>query len=271
MGHNKIVDKSNDEKYFTIAPRLVWALSRSPYDYTLWCVVKDIAGTEGQCILSTPDLADLAMMSAGKVSDCRQFLLNAGLLDGELRQDPGYPQPVWHLSVPDLWKRNVEWCEKYPGLKSRVSFKFAQKESLHLVKASPGEKGVTPGEKGVTPGETKKIHKEKPKEEQVDASPNRNLSISIDGNGITPISLWRAAVGETSMQLSKLNQRLLAEVKLVDYEPEQQRLVIWDPNNTTVIKRCVTSFERALKSIAGRAIGVRIADSAPITGEDSPN
>lgn len=168
MTTNKVSDESKDKAYFTITPQLVWALSKDPYDFTLWNVIKMIAGDSGECYLSTEDLATLAMMSAGKVSQCRKRLIKHGLLEGEIRRDPGYPQPVWHLSIPDLWERNLEWRQDIgDDLKKRIEFKDTQKKSLHVVKASPGEEGITPdeegipsGEEGITPDETKEIQKE---------------------------------------------------------------------------------------------------------------
>ena len=43
-----VSDESQDQKYFTITPRLVWALARNPFDYTLWSVIKGIAGDSGE-------------------------------------------------------------------------------------------------------------------------------------------------------------------------------------------------------------------------------
>lgn len=185
MSQNKINDASKDKEYFTITPQLVWALSRTPHDLALWNVIKMVAGDDSECILSTPDLATLAMMSTGKVSDCRKYLLEAGLLSGELRKDPGYPQPVWHLTIPDLWLANAEWRQEIGDkLKDRIEYKRQQKESLHEVKASPDEKGIAPdekgiipGEKGIIPGETKEIQKEiqtdNQKEEPVPVFPEK--------------------------------------------------------------------------------------------------
>ena len=47
MSQQYIIDESGDRKYYVVTPQLVWALSRDPYDYTLWGVVKMIAGEEG--------------------------------------------------------------------------------------------------------------------------------------------------------------------------------------------------------------------------------
>jgi hypothetical protein len=167
---NAIKNESSDHEYFTITPRLVWALSRSPYDYTLWCVIKDIAGDGGECYLSTPDLARLAMMSAGKASECRQHLLSCGLLKGEMRKDPEYPQPVWHIRIPNIWAKNTEWCEAHAKIAARLTHKQEQlgKPSQDESKEpSPGERGTTQGERGTAPDETKKNHEKIHKEEGI--------------------------------------------------------------------------------------------------------
>lgn len=178
MPDNKIKDDSSDKRYFMITPQLVWAISRSPYDYTLWNVIKMIAGEEGECYLSTEDLATLAMMSTGKVSQCRKYLIKEGLLTGTIRRDPGYPQPVWHLRIPDLWQRNVTWRQEFDSLADRLALKTQQKKSLHRVKPSRSEEGPSPdeggislGEEGPSPDETKNNHEGEPPENQNEEPP----------------------------------------------------------------------------------------------------
>lgn len=163
MEKNKVRDRSGDKKYFTITPRIVWALSRSPYDYMLWNVVKDIAGDDGECIMSTEDLATLSMMSAGKVTDCRTHLLKVGLLEGETQKSPEYQWPIWHLTIPDLWELNTKTAKSIPSLKNRIEFKKNQKlEST--ISDSCGEGGISScGEE--TPHQVKKYpspHEETP-------------------------------------------------------------------------------------------------------------
>jgi hypothetical protein len=194
MPANKIKDESHDKDYFTITPRLVWALADNPYQYTFWCVVKDIAGDRGQCFISTPDLGTLTMMSAGKAHECRKALIEKGLLLGQLIRDPGFPQPVWHLRIPNLWERNTRWCQDHQGIKDRILFKMSLKGaggkelscgessqelscdekglspderylSPHEKGLSPHERYLSPHEKGLSPHERKKIQKEDLKEE----------------------------------------------------------------------------------------------------------
>jgi hypothetical protein len=194
MAKNKLTDDSEDKKYFTLTPQIVWALSRDAYDFTLWSVIKMVAGENGECILSTEDLAQLAMMSVGKVSECRKYLLSQKLLKGQCRKDPGYPQPVWHLTVPNLWRRNVEWRNSIGDeLSARIELKRQQRgKSLHQVKPSPGEEGTSPGEEGTSPGEAKKNHEGEPKGEHgaipffdffsADADPTAGLPVGTDGH-----------------------------------------------------------------------------------------
>lgn len=196
--NNKVALKNPDEKYFTMVPRIVWAKAEDPYDLILWVVIKDIAGSDGECYLSTVDLAELTMMSIGKVSQCRKRLMKNGLLEGECRKDPGYPQPVWHLTIPDLWKSNVEWSELHPKLRDRVEFK----KSLHVVKApsetsvdgaetdpsphveppSPPEVPTTPPEVPITPHVNKEYLKEQPEEKRKE----KPLSAVVTAEQIIP-------------------------------------------------------------------------------------
>ena len=105
----RITEDRVEAKYFTITPRLVWALSRDTYDLGLWFVIKDVAGETGECYLSRSELAEMSMMSEGKVTDCRDYLIDQGLLEGEVSKDPGYPNSVWHLHVPDFMSRSIRW------------------------------------------------------------------------------------------------------------------------------------------------------------------
>jgi hypothetical protein len=198
MEQHRIEDKSNDKKYYVMLPRMVFYKSTSPYDLALYFAIKDIAGEEGECMISTPDLARFAMMSSGQVCKSRNFLIDQGVLEGEVRRDPGYQQPVWHLRIPDIWQENIAWCKEHSSLKSRLEYRVNQElshsessktegENQTLTnELSPGEKGTTPGEKGTTysekgttPGETKNIlleeSKEKPKEHMGACAPEPSI------------------------------------------------------------------------------------------------
>jgi DnaD/phage-associated family protein len=141
----RVQDESNDRRYFTITPRIVKAYARNSHDLALWETVKDVAGENGECYLNTDQLAILAGVSTGQISNSRKYWLKIGFLKGEIRKDPGYSQGVWHLSVPDLWAKNIEWCEKHPKIEDRLTFRKAHR-SLHRVKPSPSEGKPSPSE-----------------------------------------------------------------------------------------------------------------------------
>jgi hypothetical protein len=172
-------DEGKDKSFFIITPRLVWALSRTPYDLAFWMTIKDIAGDEGTCIVGSLDLATLAMMSMGKVNDCRDYLIRVGLLKGKLYRDPGYSNEVWHLTIPNIWPASFKWSIEHLEIRSRIDFKLAQREAIRALKEenqlspdeyqnqlSPGESAGSPGESAGSPGETKKIQKKILKEER---------------------------------------------------------------------------------------------------------
>lgn len=185
-----ITDSSHDRSYFILTPQLVWALCTDPYELTLWTVIKMVAGEHGTCFLETTQLAALAMMSVGKCHQCRRTLITKHLINGSLHREPGYPQPVWHLSIPDVWMHNLTWRLKHNSLLERVEYKRNQKKSIHRMKTmqrlSPSEKGLSPDEKGSPPDERKKIHEEDPQVEQ----------------GI--FSLWQVILNELRMQMTRI-------------------------------------------------------------------
>lgn len=238
---NEIRDESRDREYFLVTPQLVWALCKDPYEFALWSVVKMVAGDVGECILSTEQLATLAMMSAGKASACRKRLIRQGLLQGEIRQDPGYPQPVWHLTIPDLWDENVEWRKNHQSLLGRIEYKSQQK-SFHYVKPSPdeslqepspGEEPPSPGEEPPSPGETKKIQKEEPKEEP-----------EVVGQ------LWKSFLSEIRMQMTGATfDTWIKPIKLKSVCLSTGRIAIAVPNEYTkdwLENRLATPIRRSL-------------------------
>jgi hypothetical protein len=169
-----ITDKSGDKKYFVLVPRLVLALCDSPFEIALWITVKDIAGEAGLCTLAVTELAILSGMSTGQAHKClHDLVFKKRLLEGELKKDPGYHKSVWHLTVPDLWRRNTDWSAKNRSLKERVK----AKEDQHNER-SPGEFERSPGEFERSPGELKKnLKQEELKENSEGISQNTWVSL----------------------------------------------------------------------------------------------
>jgi hypothetical protein len=133
-------------------------------------------------------------MSTGKVSQCRSYLIEAGLLIGNLRRDPGYPQPVWHIRIPDLWAANVEWCLTHPKISERIAFKKELSCGEGSKELSCGEGGISPHEGGTPPHETKK-NKEEQKEQH-----NTFAKLSSEKNGLDQSNRlyeWSGGLAET--------------------------------------------------------------------------
>lgn len=243
-----VTDESRDRAYFVVTPQLVWAMCGDTYEFTLWSVVKMIAGEDGVCTLVTKDLANLAMMSAGKCAKVRAALIRKKLLTGSLYRDPGYPQPVWHLSIPDLWEHNVAWRQQNHSLRERIAWKREQRmhpdlgspaheRSLDERGPAPGEGGVSyseqglslceqglsPGERGHTPevgGHTQEAGGVASGEEGLSPS---EQGLSLDERGLSP--------GET-----KKNQEEI-EKKDLQVEPERTGAQLWAEANTLLARQ----------------------------------
>ena len=142
---NNITDESSDKKYFTLVPRIVNFKCRSAYDENLWKTIKEVVGEmggSGVCRLTTESLAILSKMSVGQVSKSRKNLLDAGLIKGQLKpvEHSGTgkkSKPQWHLTIPDLWAENLEYCKRYPTVKARIQYLKLAKNTPN----SPDENG----------------------------------------------------------------------------------------------------------------------------------
>lgn len=148
MTMNKLDDNSKDRDYFVLTPQIVWALCETPAEFTLWNVVKMIAGETGECWVGTNDLATLAMCSKPTVIAARKRLLEIGLLNGEMRKHNKHSDnAVWHLSIPNLWKQNIEWRDEHNKLKGtdgRIEFKEQQKAARKALNTQVSTDEIVP-------------------------------------------------------------------------------------------------------------------------------
>ena len=197
MSRNHVSPDRTDQRYFVITPHLIFALSRDAYDIAAWGAVKMIAGDGGECTLATAELGQLAGMSAGKMQNCRAYLLAIHLLEGQMIRDAGYPQPIWHLRIPDLWPRNIAMREQLgPDLHQRIAAivnlraatQAEMAKSVHVVNAlleeerscgvghhSPGESRMAPGESRIAPHELKDNQDPEPNPEPKEEPPSQEL------------------------------------------------------------------------------------------------
>jgi len=253
---NRLDDQGNDHKYFTLIQHYVWARCLDVYDLSLWHTVKMIAGEKGECFLSSPELAEMAMMSVGKLAQCRARLIENGLLEGSVYKEPGYFLPVWHLRIPDLWEKNIDWRKLHDSIADRLAYKAKQRELVkeakkaalnnativHQVNHSPGEKPPSPGEKPPSPGETKKNHKEEPKEERGGPFSEKSLA-----------STWKSALQELELQMTRGTfTRWLAGSELVSLTDGEATIQVRDGYAVDwCASRLRVPIERTLNDVAG--------------------
>lgn len=186
---NYIADKSGDKKYFTIIPRMI-QMTLTPVQLAVWIAIKDIAGETGECYLSTGDIATLAGVSIGTVSKARKDLIDLGFLQGKLWRDPQYPHPVWHITVPDLWAKNIEWAQKHESIQSRLDYR----KSVQQVKLSPGETTPTTDENTPTADVVKEEHEE---EHEEDCTPPSKSNATPIEKSDTPLMELIKAIAAT--------------------------------------------------------------------------
>jgi len=259
---SKAENLSPDNANFCMIPRVVWAHARTPYDLSYWLMVKDIAGEKGQCILSTQQQATYAMMSVGQVTDCRTYWLEIGLLEGEVKRDPYYPQAVWHLYIPqDIWIRNSTFAFDVRTIKQRLEFKTTQAAEIKGKRTkkepspgetsrepSPGETSYTPGETSYTPGETNKILKDLNKEIIIDP-----MNLVIDAKRIL-----HQALQDYPLLLNHLTDYANYEAIIDDEDGLCGITVskIGKNNAEFLTDRATQTAERALIGIVGHPVAV---------------
>ena len=117
----KIHDESGDRRYFGMIPYIVRARCTDAYQVSLWITVKELCGEFNHPLdWGVRDLAEYAMMSVAKASECRASLAEMGLIvltpvKDELNRD-GYK-----ITIPDLWAENLEWIQNHPRSKTSRS------------------------------------------------------------------------------------------------------------------------------------------------------
>ena len=206
----KINHDTTDRRYFTMTPHIVLAMCRDAYDFTLWSIVKTVAGESGECRLSTDDIATMMGCSHGKTHTCRDYLLAVGLLTGELKIPPGESRARWHLSIPDLWPDNVEWrtgigpdwSDYIAAVLRTREFNRHQVTIKQMPHQSPGDQYQSPGDEDQSPGDYRQSPgdyctrdaslSEEVKEKEQEELSNRR-----------PSEVWQIALTQLRLQMTK--------------------------------------------------------------------
>jgi hypothetical protein len=215
-------DESGDKTDYWQTPMVVYMLCPDTFTLTFWSVIRQICWVDekSECYINTPDLAVLAMMSTGKAAQCRDFLIDAGLLIGRLEKANGSrTRAIWHLSIPWLWGMNKAMMPPYRDWKARLAYKREQMEEYRQKQRnSRDEKGkdeFSCGESSDLSAGEKSTQESSGGENSQSLSENdlsrsgENLSINIYTNKKKEVQiqneiydLWFAAIEELRSYLS---------------------------------------------------------------------
>ncbi len=170
----RFTDKSNDRKYFTILPNILWSeeFALSAHDLILYATIKKAAGEAGECFMSTRRLAQEAKMSTGQVSKSKQRLADAGLIEIITRRRGANGHPLHHITVTDIWQQNIEHFQhRSPGEQTQQTVHPVNTSvhpvntsqancSLHEQNCSPSETEEEPLKKNTAIGEEEEAEEE---------------------------------------------------------------------------------------------------------------
>jgi len=168
----RVCEDGDLKKYRTETPNLVYELRLTPFELSLYCYLKRVAGAgaDGRCFRATERIAEETGMSEGMVSKAKKGLLRADRpgLNGKalirVEKDdarPGRPRDL--ITIVDIWPEN---------------FLFFTKQSSP--QSSPGEQQSSPQS---SPGEAKN-KTPIPKKEVDEESTPRTLNVGA-GQGET--------------------------------------------------------------------------------------
>lgn len=123
----QIVDAGDLRSYRTEIPNLIDDMDLSVYAFRLYVHLKRVAGasTDGACWQSTRTLASHCGMSASKVSESKQELVEAGLIMIEQGDHPKGKSDV--ITIVNVWPRNfTKYAPSAPSEPVRTANTTAQ-------------------------------------------------------------------------------------------------------------------------------------------------
>lgn len=109
----KIIDGSEDKKYFTIIPNYVYNHA-TLWDREVYAQMKRISGENGTCWISRTKLAKQCGMSLHRLRKSLKYLLEhewIAKIGTKAVETPGGVQEVSEYKVRGLWKKNMEYFE----------------------------------------------------------------------------------------------------------------------------------------------------------------
>ena len=144
----KIIDETNDKKYFAIIPYFILNHS-SVWDRALYIEMKRIAGENGSVWASEGTLAKRSGMSRDRVRKSLKYLLMKRWIE-VVGKRMGKTKPVTEYRMTDIWKENVDFYSRKGVKKNCMPDDYSQEICMRGV-----QKIGMPG-----------VHKEEPTKEE---------------------------------------------------------------------------------------------------------
>jgi hypothetical protein len=143
--------RRHTQRFFFRVPNIVFELDLSPYELSLYCVIRRTAGDDGICFRSGAGLGRLSGMSSGQVSRCKKRLATPfeklggkPLIRITARPSPHGGKRYHEISVVGIWNENDQYFSPYQSARTSHS----ELASFgHGVATSAGETKKTPGRK----------------------------------------------------------------------------------------------------------------------------
>lgn len=155
MNDTHLIMREVPHTHYAQIPNIVDDMDLDPYAFRLYAHFRRVAGEDGACWQSTRTLAAKCQMSTGKVSMCKVYLVDAGLIEIEKRDGPHGQYD--EIAIVDIWARNAEHAKRLQGEPKRSSDE--PKRSQGEPKRSQGETKKIPLRR--TPEEKPHDHAEK--------------------------------------------------------------------------------------------------------------
>ena len=168
-------DEGSLRRYRTEIPNTVIKGERSEdlsyHARWLYVYLKSVAGDSGMCYQGTRTIVEGSGLSAGKITECKRQLEDAGLIRREApREHDGVPGTADRITIVDIWPENMREFSHSPN---------EQPRSPDEHPCSPHEQSRSSHEHPRSRGETKKEpfkkepKKKEPREESAPAREDR--------------------------------------------------------------------------------------------------
>jgi len=214
----KIIDESNDKKYFTIVPNYILNHS-SGIDKGLYLDMKRMAGEDGICFMTEETMCKRNGIGGKQLHKSLKYLLDHKWIEF-IGTTPSKTRPIKTYKILNIWSQNVNFYDnkKIPS-ESRVSLDTAQKEKDTAPKTSK------------IPAESRGIRITNNKEELINNKYNKYNSLDkvLEEDLIDISNKYKVNLGFVKLQFEKLKNYCEAKGRVYkNYKSALRNFVLGD-------------------------------------------